>query len=377
MRNTTYASMTALGMALLLTGMASCSKDKKKGAEMETPTISVAYPVKDSVTLHKTYPGTIYANDMVTVVARVNGTLLTKQYKSGDRVTKGQVLFTIEDTKYRDAVTQAKAQLATAESQLDYARRRHAAMKQALQSDAVSQMDVTQAEANLIQAQAAVEEARAALSTANTNLGYCVVRAPITGHIAGAKLDIGSYIGGEGNPVELTTIYNDDVMQAVFSIEDAQYQELVSRAGGISNSLYRDVPLEFKTKLNRAYTVNLTYAAPAVSSTTGTVTLKGNVENPDKELRDGMYVTISLPYATAPDALLVRDASIGTDQLGKYVYVVNDSNRVVYTPIKVGEVVNDSLRIVTEGLKESDRYVTKALLTVRTGMEVKPEVSSK
>ena len=84
-----------------------------------------------------------------------------------------------------------------------------------------------------------------------------------------------------------------------------------------------------------------------------------------------MYCTIRMPYKVDPKAMLVRDASIGTDQLGKYVYVVNDSSKVVYTPIKTGDLVADTLRLVTGGLKPHDRYVTSALLKVRNGMKVK------
>jgi multidrug efflux pump subunit AcrA (membrane-fusion protein) len=85
-----------------------------------------------------------------------------------------------------------------------------------------------------------------------------------------------------------------------------------------------------------------------------------------------MYLTIGLPYSIAPKAILINDASIGTDQLGKYVYVVNGSNKVVYTPVKVGGIVNDTMRVVTDGLTPDSRYVTKALLKVRDGMSVKP-----
>jgi multidrug efflux pump subunit AcrA (membrane-fusion protein) len=100
--------------------------------------------------------------------------------------------------------------------------------------------------------------------------------------------------------------------------------------------------------------------------------LKGKVKNIDNELKDGMYVTVSLPYGKMPKAILVKDASIGTDQLGNYLYLVNDSNKVVYAPIEVGEIFRDSLRVVTKGVKAGDRYVTKALLTVRAGETVKP-----
>ncbi|MBD5299606.1 MAG: efflux transporter periplasmic adaptor subunit, partial [Bacteroides sp.] len=136
--------------------------------------------------------------------------------------------------------------------------------------------------------------------------------------------------------------------------------------------LYRAVPLKFRDKLLHEYTASLSYEAPALNKSTGTILFKGEVINVNNELRDGMYVTIDLPYGEDPHAMLIRDASIGTDQLGKYVYVVNDSNKVVYTPIKVGATFRDSLRVVESGLKPGDRYVTKALLTVRNGETVKP-----
>lgn len=85
-----------------------------------------------------------------------------------------------------------------------------------------------------------------------------------------------------------------------------------------------------------------------------------------------MFVKINMPYAFDKEAILINDASIMTDQRGKYIYTVNDSDKVVYTPVTVGELINDTLRVVTSGLKPDTRYVTKALLKVRDGMKVKP-----
>ncbi len=97
-----------------------------------------------------------------------------------------------------------------------------------------------------------------------------------------------------------------------------------------------------------------------------------DIDNRYRELRQGMYCSVHLPVAVDPRAMMILDAAIGTDQLGKYVYLVNDSDKIVYTPLEVGELVADSLRIVTKGMTPSDRYVTRALLKVRDGMTVKP-----
>ncbi|MCG4735888.1 efflux transporter periplasmic adaptor subunit, partial [Bacteroides intestinalis] len=85
-----------------------------------------------------------------------------------------------------------------------------------------------------------------------------------------------------------------------------------------------------------------------------------------------LYVSITLPYGKESQAILIPDASIGTDQLGKYVYVVNDSDRVRYRHIEVGQLIDDTLRQITGGLSPQERYVTRALMKVREGMKVKP-----
>ena len=143
----------------------------------------------------------------------------------------------------------------------------------------------------------------------------------------------------------------------------------------MDHSLYRNVPIKFNQPLPHSYSADLYYQSPSINSSTGTLKLQGSIKNIDNELKDGMYVTVELPYGINPKAILIRDASIGTDQLGKYIYVINDSNKVVYTPIKTGELYQDSLRVVNEGLKPGEKYVTEALLTVRNGMTVKPELT--
>ncbi len=347
-----------------------CHKSKKETVVI--PEVDVATPLVDSVTLHKTYPGYIRAQNNADIVGRVNGQLLTQNYSGGDYVTKGQVLFTIESSKYRDAVQQAEAALKTAQSQYDYASRQYEAMKKALQADAVSQMDVIQAESSMNTAKAAIQNASASLATARENLGYCTIRATRPGRISNATMSTGNYVNGEGAPVKLATIFDDSRVKAVFEIEAAQYEIMLGEQNPFENKLLRSIPLSFEQPLPHSYTADLTYTSPNVQTSTGTITLEGTLDNSNKELKDGMYVSIDLPYGTEPKAILIRDAAIGTDQLGKYVYLVNDSNKIVYTPIEIGQLYQDTLRIVTKGLTPNDRYVTKALLTVRNGQTIKP-----
>lgn len=361
---------------MVILNTVSCKKSLSKHIdEEEEPTVNVTTPVIDSIVLYKTYPGIISASSSAVVVGKVNGELLTQNYESGSFVNKGQVLFTIESSTYRDAVKQANASLATAKSELEYAASNYAALKDALESDAVSQIEVIQAKSEMEQAEAAVKNAEAALSHANTKLSYCTIKAPLSGYATSAIPKLGEYISGEDSPVEFCTIYNNTEMTAEFNIEDSQYQKMAGINDKYTKTLYQNIPIKFTNSLPHSYSANLVYESPSIDSSTGTLLLKGKIKNIDNELRDGMYVTVDLPYGVNPRAILIKDASIGTDQLGKYVYVVNDSDRVVYTPIKVGDLYQDSLRVVNEGLKPDDRYVTEALLSVRNGMKVNPRIS--
>lgn len=367
MKKSAISSIIALAALALII---SCNRDKKESSE-EAPFVETALAETDSVTLIKTYPGLLAANNKIDVVGRVDGILIRRYYAEGDYVKKGQLLMSIEPTKYQDAVRQAEASLKTAQSQLDYYSRQYAAMKQALESDAVSKMDVIQAEANMRQAEASVMNATADLSIARTNLSYCSVRAELSGYITSSSLNPGSYINGEGGSPVLATIVDNSSFSAVFEIEEQQYEDLLNIAGGLGNAAFRDMKLGFNSKLPHTYTANLNFENPSMNESTGTMMLKGLVDNPYNELKNGMYLTVDLPYGFNPRAVLIKDAAVSTDQLGNYLYVVNDSNKVVYRPVKLGETYRDTLRIVESGLNAGERYITRGLLNVRPGETVR------
>ncbi|MCM1484170.1 MAG: efflux RND transporter periplasmic adaptor subunit [Muribaculaceae bacterium] len=363
----------AITSGLILT-FSSCKKHDTKSTE-EIPPIEVAVSATDSVTTYSTIPGSLHAENKVDLVARVNGYLRSINYKSGDIVEKGQLLFTIEDTQYRDAVSQAAASLASAKSAREYAASHYAAMEKALKSDAVSVMEVKQAKSALEQADADIRTASAQLQTARTQLGYCRVYAPFRGRISASGPSVGAYLSGEGAAVTMATIYDDSDIQAYFTIEDASFLKSFAdgreKSGGVN---YDSIPIMFSEELPHTYSGSLSYLSPDIDSSTGTMQLRAKINNPYGELRDGMYVSVKLPTGVSPHAVIIKDASIASDQLGKYIYTVNDSNKVVYTPIKVGSMANDSMRVVLSGLQPGTKYVTKALLKVRPGMEIKPIV---
>jgi RND family efflux transporter MFP subunit len=356
---------------LVLSVLTGCKEKKDAGAMKGMPTlaISVAKPIVKDITLTKDYPGYLTTEKTVNLVARVNGTLQSVSYAPGGRVKKGQLLFVIEPTLYNDKVAQAEAELKTAQAQLEYARNNYSRMKEAVKSDAVSQIQVLQSESSVTEGVAAVSNAEAALSTARTNLGYCYVRAPFDGTISKSTVDVGSYVGGSLQPVTLATIYKDDQMYAYFNVADNQWLEMSMNNQQPTKDLPKKIMVQLGKEGTESYPATLDYLSPNVDLNTGTLMVRANFDNPQGVLKSGLYVSITLPYGEADHAILVKEASIGTDQLGKFLYAVNDSDIVHYRHIEIGQLINDTLRQVLGG---QERYVTEALMKVRDGMKIKP-----
>lgn len=357
----------------LTTVLAGC---KKRGSESTSMTgtlpIEVAYPMVRDVILTRQYPGYLSADATVDVVCRVNGQLIQSNVSAGQRVRKGDVLYLIDPLPYRDAVQQAEAALKTAEAELSYARSSYSRMQEVIKSEAVSEIQLLQAEANVKKCEAAVHSAQASLNTARTNLGYCRIKAPIDGQITKGNFSVGAYIPGAGAPVTMATVYKDDKMFANFTVADNQWlnqlliEELTKHNPDstyyVTVRLGADGALKWQAKLD--------YLSPNITLSTGTLDVRAELMNPNHLLKAGSYVSITLPVGDMKNAILVPEASIGTDQRGKYLYVVSDSGIVNYRPIVLGQQIDDTLRIIKSGLLPTERYVTQALLKVHDGMHI-------
>ena len=350
-------------------------QQKSDGQESRTAAslpIEVSYPIVRGITLTREYPGYLEADATVEIVGRVNGTLKSKEYKAGTRVKRGELLFTIEPSTYEDAVKQAEASLKTAKANLDYSRNNYERMKMAIQSNAVSEIELLKAGTNVATAEAAVSNAEAELHTSKSNLSHCYIRAPYDGYISLPNYSTGNYIAGANSPVKLATLYKDDIMYAYFDISDNQWLRQQYRIDEIGKEDYITFTLGEDRYFSRKAKMN--YLSPDINLSTGTLRVRAELANDDHFLKPGSYISVVLPYEQIEKGVLITDASIGSDQLGKYIYVVNDSNIVEYRHIVTGGIVDDTLRIVREGLQPTEAYVSKALLKVRNGTRIEPIV---
>ena len=360
-------------MTLCMICLFGCNNKNKQKTTSEIPKIDVAKPLVKPIVLHKEYPGYLLSNNIVDVVGLVSGYVTLQNFSSGQYTNAGDLLYTIDPTVYKNEVEKAEANLSSAEASLDYYENNYQRMLEASKINAISQIDLIQAETNVRTAQANVQNAKAALKTAQTTLGYCYIKAPISGFLTTSGAGEGEYVaGGEGNPFKLTTIYNNDPMYAYFNIEDNQYLMIRMQSHNWESSLPKKVFVNMQEGDFPPIEATPNYISPFVNLKTGTLTLRAFFENSEYDLKSGMYCTVSLPYGEDENAILIPDASTGTDQLGRYIYIIDNNNIVSYRHIEVGEIIDDSLIHVKSGLSPDERFVTKGLLKVRAGMKVEP-----
>ena len=343
-----------------------CDKREKSIAPLP---IEVSYPETRDVVLTREYPGYLDADATIAIVGRVNGTLQGSYYTAGQRVKKGDMLFIIEPTQYINAVKQAEAALQTAKAKLKYAENNYERMKTAIKRNAVSEIDLLQAETNVATGKAAVNDAEAQLSNARTNLDYCYVKAPHNGLVSLSEYSSGSYIAGSMSPVTLATLYKDDTMYSYFDITDNEWLQRQKR-GKVAQDEYITFNLGGDKYFRRK--ARMDYLSPNIDLGTGTLKVRAQLDNSDGFLKSGAYISVVLPYKNISDGILIKDAAIGSDQLGRYIYVVNDSNIVEYRHIEAADIVDDTMRLVTKGLDSNERYVTRALVKVRNGIKITP-----
>ena len=367
-----FTSLTIIVLSTIMIFI-SCKGKSNKNNNNPIPKVSVAKPYVMPIVLHKDYPGYLLSNNIVDVVSRVSGYVTLQNFSSGQYINEGDLLYIIEPTVYENEVNKAEANLKSAKASLDYYENNYQRMLEASKSNAISQIDLIQAETNVRTAKANVQTAEANLKTAQNTLSYCYVKAPISGTLTTSGAGEGEYVSGsDGSPFKLTTIYNNDPMYAYFNIEDNQYLTIKMSSENWESSLPNKVYVSMQEGRFPPIEATPNYISPFVNLKTGTLTLRALFENSKYDLKSGMYCTVSLPYGEIDNAILIPDASTGTDQLGRYIYVIDSNNIVSYRHIEVGEIINDSLIHVKSGLNPGEQFVTKALLKVRSGMKVEP-----
>ncbi|MBN9628892.1 MAG: efflux RND transporter periplasmic adaptor subunit [Acidovorax sp.] len=374
-------SLAAISAAVLL--VSACGKPDGQSAGAGGPKpppveVGVVTATPGDVGLITELPGRVEASRVAQVRARAAGILQQRVFKEGSDVKAGQVLFRIDPAPYAAAAESARASLAKAQANLAQASAQAERYRPLVAANAISKQDFVNAEAAEKQAQADVAAAKAAVRTADINLGYASVTAPISGRIGRALVTEGALVGqGEATALavvqQIDPVYVNFTQSAadVFQLRRAMESGQFKRAGGGQGA---SVKLVLSDGSEYAQAGKLLFTDLSVDSTTGQVTLRAEVPNPKGELLPGLYLRVRIEQAQASNAITLPQQAVTRTQQGDTVSVVGEDGKVSQRTVKISAAQNNRW-VVLDGLKAGEKVMVdgfQKLQMLPPGTPVKP-----
>jgi membrane fusion protein (multidrug efflux system) len=342
------------------------------------PAVGVARAERQQITETDEFIGRIQAVNRVALVARVTGFLEQELFAEGAEVKKGDLLYQIEKPPFQAAVDAARATVDQMEAQHRNARIALQRAQTLLNTPAGLQSNVDAALASERALAAQIAGAQAQLETAQINLGYTEIRAPIDGKISETNLTEGNVVSPTSGT--LATIVSQDPMSVRFSISLRERLDLKARYANKGG--YNAVVIKLRLPDGRLYEQQgkLDYTSPSVVENTDTISLRGKIPNPvfpdmtagqqgSRELVDGEFVTVVLEGVQPIAVLAVPRAAVLSDQQGDYVYVVDAQSKAQIRRIQQGQST-PMVAVITSGLKEGELVISESVQRARPGEPV-------
>jgi len=327
--------------------------------------VPVTVVEKQTVPIYLEYVGSTEAVRRVTLQAKVSGYLAQRGPEDGADVKQGDLLYKIDPRDYQATLDQAKAKLQGDVAGLGYAKASQA-RNATMSAQGIVGKDIDDEKTSLLyRAQASISEDQAEIRTAEINLGYTEIRAPFDGRIGRSQVHEGALITPE--QTEINTLVQLSPIYATFnpSETDLALIEKYRQQG----ELTVDIMLNGET--TPRYSGKLTFLDNTVDRSTGTITARATVENPNEELLPGQYIRVRLHLTDRPDALLVPQVALASSQLGHFVYVVGEKGVAEQRFIETGALMGDQV-VVSKGLNPGDKVITGNLQKIGPGAPVQP-----
>jgi membrane fusion protein (multidrug efflux system) len=374
---------------------ASRSGAKPKALTPPPPVVEVARVEQRDVPIYSEWIGTLTGQVNADIKAQVAGYLLTRNYKEGSYVTKGQVLFEIDPRPFQAVLDQAKGQLAQAEAQLaqygaqlataeanqlrsqldvekyDPLAKANAVSKQdfdnAVQTNLANKAQVQAAIAAIGAAKAQIQASQAALETATINLNFTRIVSPINGIIGVAQAQVGDLVGTNGGT--LTTISTLDPIRDYFSVSEQDYLALREQFSG-SNAEHWKLQLILADGKTYPHSGEFYFADRQVNPNTGSIQLAALFANPGNALRPGQYGKVRGVMRMQRNALLIPQAAVNEQQGGYLVDVVGSDGKIAVRTVRVSDRAG-TMWVIQDGLKPGERVIVEGQQTLKPGMPVR------
>ncbi|HXX56448.1 MAG TPA: efflux RND transporter periplasmic adaptor subunit [Thermodesulfovibrionales bacterium] len=371
-----YGLATVVLFPALLLFAAGCGK--KTQQQPPPPKVTVIRPVQRTITDYLELTGNTQAVNSAQLVARVAGYLDKVFFQDGQRVKKDQLLFMIQQDTYVAALQQSEGQVLAQKAQLEYAQSQLERYINLLSENAAAQTDVDNWRYQRDSAKANLKTAEASRDIAKLNLSYTEVAAPFDGRIDRRLQDPGNLVGSSAANTNLAQLIQLDPIYVYFTVGDADLAKLMKTARGTTgNAVALKSPVLVGLVGEEGYPHRgyIDFAATNVSTSTGTLQMRGVLPNPEGRIMPGLYARVHVPVETRV-AMLVPATAVGSDQQGPYVLVVNAQNVVERRGVKPGSLQDNNLRVIEEGLTGNERIIVSALLKARPGSPVSPQLDN-
>jgi len=363
-----------LRLAVLATALVGgCSKDAP-APERPPPQVSVTTLAAATIPNTVTFVAQTESSRRVEIVARVSGYLERIAYQEGEVVKEGDVLFEIDRKPFQAQVDGAKGEVLAQRARFATARANLERIKPLAEQDALSRADLDRAQGDYDAANAGVFSAEAKLREAALNLGYTVIRSPVTGVAGRALQRQGSYLNAMSDSAQLTYVAALDPMWVNFSVSQNQMTRIRSELAAGRVTAPKGEPLQVTLVLSDGSVYpekgRIDFADPSFSQDTGSFLVRAAVPNPARALRPGMFVTAKVEGLTRPNAIVVPQLAVQQGSNGHLVYVVRQDGVAELRPVVVGDYYGDKEIVILEGLKSGERVVTDGMLKVVPGKPV-------
>ena len=360
-------------MAVVLLGICKWNDffgGKKQQAPQGGPMpVMVAKPVVKNVERYHYFTGKTQASESVEIRARVKGYLEKVAFIDSENVEPGQLLFEIESAYYVALRDKAKAQVLSAQAELQRAEQDFERVQVAVKSNAVSKQQVSLRKAEKDMAEANVIAETAALKQSELDLSYTKITSPIAGRISRKLVDVGNLVGASEMTL-LTNIVKIEPIDVYFNVsENILIKELRTRPDKLT---YREQSFEVGLSEDKGYPFKgeIDFLENMLDSSTGTIEIRGKLANEDNSILPGMFVKIRVPAGIKKNAVLIKNKAIGTNLAGKYVMIVGEGNVAKQIKIEVAENI-DGMRVVESGLTGDEQYIISGIQFMMPGMPVK------
>jgi membrane fusion protein, multidrug efflux system len=379
-----------LGLLLLLlmiAAIAGCERAQSQtpppGAKPPPPEVFYTLPETKEITDYEDFTGHTEALKTVTVRSRVSGYLMKVNFVDGAEVKQNDVLFEIDSRPFTADLKNKEALVVQSERHNERLKSDYDRAQKTVASRSISQEQFDQYRFDYIESQSALQAAIASRDSSQLNVDFTKVLAPITGQVSRRLVDPGNLVLADNTP--LTTVVSEDPIKGVFDVDEhtlLRVRRLVDN-GTIKKDADSPVMLGLSDETEFAHKGAINFVDNQVDVQTGTLQFYGVFPNPDHFLTPGLFIRVRLPIGKPYQALVVPEASLGTDQGRKYVYVVNEKNEAIHTEVDVGAPYPGGRRVIEKGLRASDRIVASGLQRIaRNGVivvpkELKAETASK